>query len=114
MVIRDSVEPLLEDYRPPGITSLKFSKLTLGNVAPKIEGKIWWTTSSFVILMSLPLVQALAHALLFIAAGIRVQSFKEGQITMDVDLRWGGDPNIVLGVTALVASIPIQVTRELF
>ncbi|KAH0884430.1 hypothetical protein HID58_060526 [Brassica napus] len=77
MVIRDSVEPLLEDYRPPGITSLKFSKLTLGNVAPKIEG-------------------------------IRVQSFKEGQITMDVDLRWGGDPNIVLGVTALVASIPIQ------
>ncbi|CAH8337290.1 unnamed protein product [Eruca vesicaria subsp. sativa] len=77
MVIRDSVEPLLEDYRPPGITSLKFSKLTLGNVAPKIEG-------------------------------IRVQSFKEGQVTMDVDLRWGGDPNIVLGVTALVASIPIQ------
>jgi len=44
MVIRDSVEPLLEDYRPPGITSLKFSKLTLGNVAPKIEGKVRWTT----------------------------------------------------------------------
>lgn len=40
MVIRDSVEPLLEDYRPPGITSLKFNKLTLGNVAPKIEGKL--------------------------------------------------------------------------
>lgn len=34
---------------------------------------------------------------------------------MDVDLRWGGDPNIILGVTAaLVASIPIQVTREIF
>lgn len=48
MVIRDSVEPLLEDYRQPGITSLKFSKLTLGNVAPKIEGKVWWTTLSFV------------------------------------------------------------------
>lgn len=48
MVIRDSVEPLLEDYRPPGITSLKFNKLTLGNVAPKIEGKLWWTTLSFV------------------------------------------------------------------
>lgn len=43
-----------------------------------------------------------------------MQSFKEGQITMDVDLRWGGDPNIVLGVTAaLVASIPIQVTRNI-
>ena len=38
LVIRESVEPLLEEYRPPGITSLKFSKLSLGTVAPKIEG----------------------------------------------------------------------------
>ncbi|XP_004492657.1 calcium-dependent lipid-binding protein-like [Cicer arietinum] len=78
MVIRESVEPLLEEYRPPGITSLKFSKLSLGNVAPKIEG-------------------------------IRVQSLNKGQIIMDIDFRWGGDPNIVLAVeAALVASIPIQ------
>ncbi|KAL2515196.1 Calcium-dependent lipid-binding (CaLB domain) family protein [Forsythia ovata] len=77
-IIKESVEPLLEDYRPPGITSLKFSKLSLGTVAPKIEG-------------------------------IRVQSLKEGQITMDIDLRWGGDPSIILAVeAALVASIPIQ------
>lgn len=77
-VIKESVEPLLEDYRPPGITSLKFNKLSLGTVAPKIEG-------------------------------IRVQSLKKGQITMDIDLRWGGDPNIILGVeAAMVASIPIQ------
>nr|XP_009787744.1 PREDICTED: synaptotagmin-5-like isoform X1 [Nicotiana sylvestris]XP_016515247.1 PREDICTED: synaptotagmin-5-like isoform X1 [Nicotiana tabacum] len=77
-IIKESVEPLLEDYRPPGITSLKFSKLSLGTVAPKIEG-------------------------------IRVQSLKKDQITMDIDLRWGGDPNIVLGVqAAMVASIPIQ------
>ncbi|MCI00755.1 synaptotagmin-4-like, partial [Trifolium medium] len=26
----------------------------------------------------------------------------------DIDFRWGGDPNIVLAVEALVASIPIQ------
>ncbi|XP_057511397.1 calcium-dependent lipid-binding protein-like [Actinidia eriantha] len=78
LVIRESVEPLLEEYRPPGITSLKFSKLSLGNVAPKIEG-------------------------------IRVQSLKKGQITMDIDFRWGGDPSIILGVeAAMVASIPIQ------
>lgn len=78
MVIRESVEPLLEEYRPPGITSLKFSKLSLGNVAPKIEG-------------------------------IRVQSLQKGQITMDIDFRWGGDPSIILAVqAALVASIPIQ------
>ncbi|KAG9441783.1 hypothetical protein H6P81_017637 [Aristolochia fimbriata] len=77
MVIKESVEPLLEEYRPPGITALKFSKLSLGNVAPKIEG-------------------------------IRVQSLNKGQITMDIDFRWGGDPNIILGVEALVASLPIQ------
>ncbi|KAG2723318.1 hypothetical protein I3843_02G142800 [Carya illinoinensis] len=78
MVIKESVEPLLEEYRPTGITSLKFNKLSLGNVAPKIEG-------------------------------IRVQSLKKGQITMDIDFRWGGDPSIILGVeAALVASIPIQ------
>lgn len=42
--------------------------------------------------------------------GIRIQSLKDGQITMDIDFRWGGDPSIVLGVeAALVASIPIQV-----
>lgn len=29
---------------------------------------------------------------------------------MDIDLRWGGDPSIILAVeAALVASIPIQV-----
>ncbi|CAN6301544.1 unnamed protein product [Urochloa humidicola] len=77
MVIRDSVEPLLDDYRPPGISSLKFSKLSLGTVPPKIEG-------------------------------IRIQSFKKGQITMDIDFRWGGDPNIILAVETLVASLPIQ------
>ncbi|CAI8607374.1 unnamed protein product [Vicia faba] len=78
LVIRESVEPLLEEYRPPGITSLKFSKLSLGNVAPKVEG-------------------------------IRVQSLTKGQIIMDIDFRWGGDPSIILAVeAALVASIPIQ------
>ncbi|BAT97812.1 hypothetical protein VIGAN_09137100 [Vigna angularis var. angularis] len=80
LVIRESVEPLLEEYRPPGITSLKFSKLSLGNVAPKIED-----------------------------TGIRVQSLTKGQIIMDIDFRWGGDPSIILAVeAALVASIPIQ------
>ncbi|KAL6557652.1 hypothetical protein OROMI_018002 [Orobanche minor] len=39
-IIKDSVEPLLEEYQPPGITSLKFSQLSLGTVAPKIEGKM--------------------------------------------------------------------------
>ncbi|XP_044979190.1 calcium-dependent lipid-binding protein-like [Hordeum vulgare subsp. vulgare] len=77
MVIRDSVEPILDVYRPVGISSLKFSRLSLGTVPPKIEG-------------------------------IRVQSFQKGQITMDIDFKWGGDPNIILAVETLVASLPIQ------
>ncbi|KAL8238388.1 hypothetical protein R6Q59_014955 [Mikania micrantha] len=77
VIIKESVEPILEEYRPSGISSLKFSKLSLGNVAPKIEGSI------------------------------RIQSQKQGQITMDVDFRWGGDPDIVLGIEAGV-SLPIQ------
>lgn len=77
MLIKESVEPLLEEYRPPGISALKFNKLSLGTVAPKIEG-------------------------------IRMQSLKKGQLIMDLDLRWGGNPSIILGVQALVASLPIQ------
>ncbi|KAF8379358.1 hypothetical protein HHK36_028792 [Tetracentron sinense] len=93
MVIRESVEPLLEEYRPPGITSLKFSKLSLGNVAPKIEGA------------GDEAKRTISEEL----GGIRVQSLKKDQITMDIDFRWGGDPSIILGVeAALVASIPIQ------
>lgn len=76
-VVKESVEPLLDDYRPPGIKSLKFRKFSLGNVSPKIEG-------------------------------IRIQNLQPGQITMDIDFRWGGDPSIILAVDALVASLPIQ------
>ncbi|XP_038973286.1 synaptotagmin-5-like [Phoenix dactylifera] len=37
-LIRISVEPILEQYRPAIINSLKFSKLTLGTVAPQLTG----------------------------------------------------------------------------
>ncbi|KAM7490068.1 hypothetical protein LguiA_032989 [Lonicera macranthoides] len=37
-LIRTSVEPILEQYRPVVVASLKFSKLTLGTVAPQFTG----------------------------------------------------------------------------
>jgi hypothetical protein len=46
-----------------------------------------------------------------LCSGIRIQSFQKGQITMDIDFRWGGDPNIILSVETLVASLPIQVCK---
>ena len=42
-------------------------------------------------------------------AGIRVQSKKAGQITMDMDFWWGGDRHTVLGIVAAGVSLPIQV-----
>lgn len=38
MVVKETVEPLLDDYKTAGIKSLKFNKFFLGNVSPKIEG----------------------------------------------------------------------------
>ena len=38
-LIKISVEPVLEQYRPIIIASLKFSKLTLGTVAPQFTGR---------------------------------------------------------------------------
>ncbi|XP_077237974.1 calcium-dependent lipid-binding (CaLB domain) family protein isoform X2 [Tasmannia lanceolata] len=37
-LIRTSVEPVLEQYRPAILSSLKFSKLTLGTIAPQFTG----------------------------------------------------------------------------
>ncbi|KAA8535169.1 hypothetical protein F0562_030172 [Nyssa sinensis] len=37
-LIRASVEPILEQYRPTILSSLKFSKFTLGTVAPQFTG----------------------------------------------------------------------------
>ncbi|KAL8130007.1 hypothetical protein V2J09_019162 [Rumex salicifolius] len=39
-LIKSSVEPILEQYRPAIIDSLKFRKLTLGTVAPQFTG-VW-------------------------------------------------------------------------
>ncbi|KVH91177.1 hypothetical protein Ccrd_006809 [Cynara cardunculus var. scolymus] len=33
IIIKESVEPILEEYRPSGISALKFSKLSLGNAS---------------------------------------------------------------------------------
>lgn len=37
-LIRSSVEPVLEQYTPAMLASLKFSKFTLGTVAPQFTG----------------------------------------------------------------------------
>ncbi|MCO5603767.1 hypothetical protein L7F22_057919 [Adiantum nelumboides] len=41
--------------------------------------------------------------------GIKLQSIQSGQLIMDLDFKWGGDPNIILAVqTPVGAKLPIQ------
>lgn len=73
-MIKESVEPLLEEYRPTGITSLKFSKLSLGNVAPKIEG-----INQLLVVLSCPL------SVLFLVGSNQISHGNFGDTTTCID-----------------------------
>ncbi|KAH7671919.1 Enolase-like N-terminal protein [Dioscorea alata] len=78
-VIKSSVEPVLEQYRPVVLSSLKFSKLTLGTIAPQFTG-------------------------------VSIVEADDSGITMELEMQWDGNPNIVLEVqTYLGVALPIQV-----
>ncbi|XWS72697.1 hypothetical protein CRYUN_Cryun02cG0063000 [Craigia yunnanensis] len=80
-LIRTSVEPILEQYTPAILSSMKFAKLTLGTVAPQFTG--------------VSIVESESGA---------------GGITMELELQWDGNPNIVLNInTRLGVSLPVQV-----
>ena len=43
--------------------------------------------------------------------GIKIQTIEKGQVIMDLDFKWGGDPSIILAVkTPVGANLPIQVS----
>lgn len=78
-LIRTSVEPVLEQYRSTILSSLKFSKLTLGTVAPQFTG-------------------------------ISIIENDDSAITMELELQWDGNPNIILDIrTMFGVALPIQV-----
>ncbi|XP_026663821.2 synaptotagmin-5-like [Phoenix dactylifera] len=78
-LIRSSVEPVLEQYRPVMLASLKFSKLTLGTVAPQFTG-------------------------------VSIIEDDKSAITMELEMQWDGNPNIVLDIqTKFGVAFPIQV-----
>uniref|UniRef100_A0A2C9W634 Uncharacterized protein n=2 Tax=Manihot esculenta TaxID=3983 RepID=A0A2C9W634_MANES len=85
-VIRSSVEPILEQYRPAILSSLKFSKLTLGTVAPQFTG-----------------------------ISILEEGGEPGSVTMEMEMQWDGNPNIVLDINTRVGvALPIQVKNIAF
>ncbi|KAJ4951037.1 hypothetical protein NE237_027869 [Protea cynaroides] len=83
-LIRANVEPVLEEYRPVILASLKFSKLTLGTVAPQFTG------------VSI------------------IEDGSEG-ITMELELKWDGNPRIVLDIkTLLGVGLPVEIKNIAF
>nr|GEV19422.1 synaptotagmin-5-like isoform X1 [Tanacetum cinerariifolium] len=78
-LIKANVEPVLEQYRPIVLSSLTFSKLTLGIVAPQFTG-------------------------------VSVIEDKSDGITLELEMKWDGNPDIVLDVkTRLGVGLPVQV-----
>uniref|UniRef100_A0A0D9X6G9 C2 domain-containing protein n=1 Tax=Leersia perrieri TaxID=77586 RepID=A0A0D9X6G9_9ORYZ len=78
-LIKTSVEPIFEQYKSFILSSLHFSKLTLGTVAPQFTG------------VSI------------------LDSDDSSGITMELELQWDGNPNIVLDIqTTLGISLPVQ------
>ncbi|KAK4345179.1 hypothetical protein RND71_035355 [Anisodus tanguticus] len=92
-LIRTSVEPILEQYRPSILAALKFSKLTLGTVAPsftEIEAG-----RDFMFFSSTP--------------GVSILDSGPGEIVMELEMQWDGNPNIVLNIKTLVGvGLPVQ------
>lgn len=83
-VIRDTVEPQLEQYRPIGVVFLRFDKLTLGDVPPHIAGVRIGRTD------------------------------QPSQVVLDFDVKWGGDPHIALIIQTLVVRITVQLRNLKF
>ncbi|XP_004291438.1 PREDICTED: synaptotagmin-4-like [Fragaria vesca subsp. vesca] len=80
-LIKSNVEPILEQYTPAILDSLKFSTLTLGNVAPQFTG--------------ISLVES---------------ECGPGGITIEFEIQWDGDPDIVLDINTRVGlALPVQV-----
>ncbi|XVF89344.1 hypothetical protein PTKIN_Ptkin19aG0122700 [Pterospermum kingtungense] len=80
-LIRTNVEPILEQYTPAILSSMKFAKLTLGTVAPQFTG--------------VSIIEGESDA---------------GRVTMEFELQWDGNPSIVLNInTRLGVSLPVQV-----
>ncbi|XP_031279710.1 synaptotagmin-4-like [Pistacia vera] len=80
-LIRSNVEPVLEEYRPSILQSLKFSKLTLGTVAPQFTG-----------------------------VSIVESESGDNAVTMELEIQWDGNPSIALDIrTKFGVGLPVQV-----
>ncbi|XP_028799058.1 synaptotagmin-4-like [Neltuma alba] len=80
-LIKSNVEPILEQYTPKILSSITFSKFTLGTVAPQFTG----------------------------VAIVEEESGADG-VTMELEMQWDGNPTIAFDVkTRVGVVIPVKV-----
>lgn len=96
---------------------MKFDKLTLGTVAPQFTGTfLFITTLSSVNIENILYNNSVSVNQMTIcqySLGISILESESGAdgITMEMDMQWDGNPNIVLNInTKLGVSLPVQVT----
>ncbi|EEE68441.1 hypothetical protein OsJ_26818 [Oryza sativa Japonica Group] len=100
-LIKTSVEPIFEQYKSFILSSLHFSKLTLGTVAPQF-------TDLSRTEPKLPVPIVTCESALW--RGVSILDSDSSGITMELELQWDGNPNIVLDIqTTLGISLPVQV-----
>ncbi|CAI5962015.1 unnamed protein product [Closterium sp. NIES-64] len=93
-LVKEVVEPMLDSYKPPGVSSLAFKRFKLGSNAPRIEGvkvqrlveqqvmvcvKVQWLVEQ----------QVLVDINLWLG-GVKVQWLVEQQVMVDINLCVGG------------------------
>ncbi|EMS65028.1 Extended synaptotagmin-1 [Triticum urartu] len=108
-LIKSSVEPVFEQYKSFILASIHFSKLTLGTVAPQFTvGKLNCVIRMASLKSTLLCGVHVGGQQNF--SGVQILDSDSAGITMELDMQWDGNPNIVLDIqTTLGISLPVQV-----
>ncbi|KAK9130599.1 hypothetical protein Sjap_011086 [Stephania japonica] len=118
-LIKTSVEPVLEQYRPIVLSSLKFSKFTLGtkfsNNAEnyRADARLLSRTAALVPIKN-PLKTTKDHhdsrAGDYLEGGVQIVEDGGEGITMELEMQWDGNPSIILDIkTRLGVGLPVQI-----
>ncbi|KAI3508621.1 hypothetical protein L1887_23630 [Cichorium endivia] len=103
-LIKANLEPTLEQYRPMVLSSLSFSKFTLGTVAPQFSLQVRLIDS---LTVSIYRLYDVVNRLCYLGVSI-IDDGSEG-ITMEMEMNWDGNRSIILDIeTRLGVGLPVQ------
>ncbi|KAG5179390.1 hypothetical protein JKP88DRAFT_264267 [Tribonema minus] len=117
VIVKTIVEPMLEEYKPPGVTTLKFQKVFLGTFAPRVIGVRTINTSSNTATLEMEVrperccMHQRSRALLRSITRPRSSNFNMHATAWGAFkymVKWAGDPKFVVEVGR--AMMPLTVT----